>query len=180
MIEFTLTPADLAAYYALQARESGEEASRLHRTRLAGAWLAGGAAYLAAFLASTLPLLLGRQLLLAALLELVDIAVGVAVGWWEWRTGRVAHGLLTRRYRLKARVALEQGPAHRRLWLADDGLRIASGDRSARVAWPAITRISETDDHVFVHTGEVAHVIPRRAGAGVADLVEGIRSRTDL
>lgn len=180
MIEFTLTPADLAAYYALQARESGEEESRPTRTRLAGAWLAGGAAYLAAFLVSALPLLLGRQLLLAAVLEVVDIGVGLAVGWWEWRNGRVAHGLLTRRHRLKARVALEQGAADRRLWLEDDGLRIASGERSARVAWPAITRISETDDHVFVHTGEVAHVIPRRAGAGVAGLVAGIRARTGL
>jgi hypothetical protein len=180
VIAFTLTPADLAAYYALQARESGEEESRLKGTRLAGAWLAGGAAYLAAFLVSALPLLLARQLLLATLLELVDIGVGLAVGWWEWRRGRVAHALLVRRYRLKARVALERGPAQRRLWLDDDGLHVASGDRSARVAWPAITRISETDDHVFVHTGEVAHVIPRRAGAGVAGLVEGIRSRTGL
>lgn len=181
MIEFTLTPADLAAYAALPAKESVEEASRLRWTRLAGAWLSGGAAYVVAFSFSALPLLLGRQLALAAAAEVLDIAIGAAVGWWEWRRGRVGHWILSRRYRLKASVALEQTGASRRMWLDEAGLAVAAGERTAHVAWAAITRITETDDHVFVHTGAAgAHVIPRRAGAGVADLVAGIRAHTDL
>ncbi len=177
MIEFTLTPADVAAYAALQAEEAEESRSRQRLTRLAGAWLLGGAAYLAGFVSSTLPLLLGRQALLAAVAEVLVVVLGLAVGWWEWRRGRVAHWLVTRRHRLKAKVALEQTGASRRMWLDEDGLNVAAGKRQAHLPWASIARLTETDDHVFVHTPTAsAHVIPRRAGPGVAELAAGIRA----
>nr|WP_300145081.1 YcxB family protein [Propionicimonas sp.] len=177
MLEYTLTVADLAAFADRQSADSPEGEARRRRTRLVGAWLAGGAVYLVVFAVSTLPLLLGRQLLLAGGTEFLDVVVGVLAGWWEWRGGVVAGWLQRRRSRLRARVALEQTGATRRLWLDEDGLNVAAGDRSTHVAWATITQLAETDEHVFVYTGPgAAHVIPRRAGFEVDALVAGIRA----
>jgi hypothetical protein len=177
MLEYTLTVDDLAAFADRQAADSPEGAVRRRRSRLVGAWLAGGAAYVVLFAVSTLPLLLGRQLLLAGGTEFLDVAVGVLVGWWEWRNGHVAGWLQRRRSRLRARVALEQTGAARRLWLDEDGLNVAAGDRSTHVPWSAITRVAETDEHVFVHTGPgAAHIIPKRAGFEVDALAASLRA----
>lgn len=178
MVEFTLTVDDLVAFAAWQAKASGEEDPRRARMRLVGAWLVGGAAYLAMFAVATLPFLLSRLLELAGAAELVSVLVGAAVGWWEWQRGRAGEWLVARRYRTKARVALEQTGTTRRLELDDDGLTILAGRRSTHVPWSRISRVVETDDHVFVYTGpDAAHVIPRRAGGAVTDLVATLRSR---
>jgi hypothetical protein len=179
VLEYTLTPADLAAFATWRAAEPGAEDARRHRYRVLGAWLAGGIAYLVVFSFSTLPLLLNLQLPLAALLEVLDIVVGLAVGWWEWRRGAVGEWLLRRRALTRARVALERTGASRKVWLDGDGLNVASGERVAHVDWTAITRVVEAGDHVYVLTGaDAAHVIPRRAGAAVDDLVRELRTRT--
>ncbi|MGC3994898.1 MAG: YcxB family protein [Propionicimonas sp.] len=175
MLEYTLTPSDLAAFTAWRAGQPGTDHSRRRRYRMAAAWVAGTAAYLVVFAISTLPLLLNLQLPLAGLTELLDIAVGVAVGWWEWRGGRLADWLLHRRALSRAWVALERTGAARRAWLDEDGLNIASGERVVHVDWASIERVVETDDHVFVLTGpDAAHVIPRRAG--VDELVAALRA----
>lgn len=175
MLEYTLTPADLAAFAAWRSAEAGDADPRRRRMRVAGAWLAGSLAYVVVFVASALPLLVNLQLLSAGLVELLDVAVGVAVGWWEWRRGRVAAWLLARGNLTRGKVALEKSGAARRVWLDADGLNIAAGERASHLDWAGITGVTETDDHVFVHTGAgAAHVIPRRAGAGVADLVAEI------
>ncbi len=172
MLEYTLTPADLAAFAARRSAEAGDADPRRRRMRVTGAWLAGSTAYVVVFAASALPLLLNLELLLAGLVEFVDVAAGLAVGWWEWRNGRVAAWLLRRGNLTRARVALEKSGTARRIWLDEDGLNVAAGERTAHVGWAAITRLTETDDHVFVHTGpDAAHVIPRRAGTGVTELV---------
>jgi hypothetical protein len=177
MLEYTLTVDDLATFADRQSADTPEGEARRRRTRVLGAWLAGGAAYLLVFSISTLPLLLGRQLLLASGAEFLDVVVGVLIGWWEWQGGLVAGWLHRRRSRLRARVALEQTGSSRRLWLDESGLNVAAGDRSTHVAWAAITSVEETDEHVFVFTGPgAAHIIPRRAGFEVDELVARIRS----
>lgn len=176
MLEYTLTPADLAAFAAWRSGEAGDADPRRRRMRVAGAWLAGSAAYVVVFAASALPLLVNLELLLAGLVELVDVAVGLAAGWWEWRNGRVAAWLLRRGNLTRARVALEKSGASRRVWLGEGGLNVAAGDHTAHVAWAGIIRVTETDDHVFIHTGaDAAHVIPRRAGAELTELVAALR-----
>lgn len=178
MVEFTLSVDDLVAFAAWQARASGEEDRRRARLAVVGAWIAGAIAYLVVFLVLPMILLLAGQLALAAAGEVLALLVGGAAGLWEWRRGRIGEWLLRRRYRARATVALERTGAARRLWLDDDGLNITAGERSNRVRWAGITRVVETDDYVFVYTGpETAHVIPRRVGPAVADLVTGIRSR---
>lgn len=179
MLEFSLTVDDLAAFAAWQAEASGEEEQRRGRLRLTGAWLVGAAVYLVAFLVSTLPLLLTSQLLPAGLAEVASVLVGAAAGWWEWSRGKVGERLLARRYRSRARMALEATGSARRLWLDDAGLNVASGDRSAHVPWSAITGVVDAPGHVFVCTGaKAAHVVPRRTDApGVARLAEDIRVR---
>ncbi len=178
VLEYTLTPSDLAAFAAWRSAEAGEADPRRRRMRVRGAWLAGSAAYLVLFAVSVLPLLLNLELVLAAVLELLDLALGAAVGWWEWRTGRVAGLLLRRSNLVRARVALEKSGASRKVWLDPDGLNVAAGERTAHVAWAGVTRVAETGDHVFVLTGsDAAHVIPRRAGAEVTELVAELRRR---
>jgi hypothetical protein len=177
VLEYTLTTDDLVAYAAWRARESGADDQQGRRFRLAGAWIAGGIAYLAVFAISTLPLLLAVQLPLAGVTEVLDIAVGAAVGWWEWRRGRLGGWLLLRRYRTKARVSLETAGSTRRLGLDADGLTVAAGDRVAHVPWARITGVAETGDQLFILTGGGAHVVPKRVGPGaVEDLASGIRA----
>jgi hypothetical protein len=179
VLEYDLTQADLAAFAAWQAKTSGEEEERSGRMRLAAAWIVGTAAYLVAFAISTFPLLLGSQLALAGVAEVVDIAVGAAAGWWEWRRGRVGERLLTRRYRTRARLALAKTGAARRLELGANGLSVASGERQAQVPWAQVTGVVDTADHLFILTGpNAAHVVPRRVDPeAVAKLAEGIRAR---
>ncbi|MCB0910577.1 MAG: YcxB family protein [Propionibacteriaceae bacterium] len=176
MLEYTLVPADLAAFAAWRSAEAGDADPRRRRMRVAGAWLAGSIAYVVVFAISALPLLVNLELLLAGLVEFVDVAVGLAVGWWEWRNGRMAAWLLRRGNLTRARVALEKSGTARRVWLDADGLNVAAGERTAQVGWTGITGVTETDAHVFVHTGaEAAHVIPRRAGSEVDILVAELR-----
>lgn len=180
MLEFTLVPADLAAFAAWQSAEAPDADPRRRRMRIIGAWVAGTVAYLAVFAISTLPLLLALELVLAGLLEVLDIAVGLSVGWWEWRNGRLAGWLLRQRSLARARVALERSGASRRVWLDDAGLNVAAGERAAHVDWADIVRVAETGDHVFVYTStDAAHVIPRRAGVGVDALVGELRRRLE-
>lgn len=178
MIEYTLTPDDLVAYASWRAVARGEEDAQSRRYRLTGAWLAGALAYLVVFAISTLPLLLAGQLPLAGLTELLDIAVGLAVGWWEWQRGRLGAWLLLRRYRTKARVSLEKSGADRRLDLDADGLTVTAGTRAAHVAWAQVSGLAETPDHLFILTGDTAaHVVPKRVGPDVvAELASAIRA----
>lgn len=180
MLEYTLTEDDLVAFAAGQARESGEDAVRRRRAVVVIAWLVGVAAYLLVSALSTIPLLAGRQFVWAGAAEVTAIIVGVAVGWRQWRSGeRLVDRWLSRRYRRLARVALEQTGAHRRVWLTADGIRVASGGREDGVDWAGVVRVTETPDHVFVHTAaNSAHIIPKRAGAGVAGFVAEVRART--
>jgi hypothetical protein len=178
VLEYTLTPADLAAFATWRSGEAGTQDTRRARYRLLGAWLAGGLGYLAVFSFSTLPLLLSLNLPLAGLMEVLDLAVGLGIGWWAWRRGTIGNWLLSRRALTRARVALERTGASRRAWLDDTGLNVASGDRVAHLDWAAITRVVETDDHVYVLTGsDAAHVIPRHQRAAVDDLVRQLRAR---
>jgi len=178
VIEYSLTPDDLVAYASWRAQAAGEEDAQVRRYRLTGAWLAGAVAYLVVFAISTLPLLLAGQLPLAGFTELLDIAVGLAVGWWEWRHGRLGAWLLLRRYRTKARVSLEKSGAARRITLDADGLTVAAGERAAHVPWAQVTGLAETADHLFILTGDTAaHVVPKRvAPDAVAALAAEIRS----
>ena len=179
MLEYTLTTDDLAAFAAWQAAASGEERSRRPRLRATGAFLIGGGAYLAVFAVSTLPLLLARHWQPAGIAEAVAVLLGVVTGWVEWRRGRVAERLLTRRYRVPARAALARTGASRRVWLDVDGLHVAAGDRATQVPWAEITGVVESPEHLFVLTGSsAAHVIPCRVGAdAVRELADGIRAR---
>lgn len=178
MLEYTLTEADLAAFAAWQARESGEDARRGRRSAVIAAWLVGVAAYLVVSAALTIPLLLGRSWFLAGGGELLALVCGLALGWAEWRSGRLAARLTSRPYRRRAREALARTGPDRRVWLDAAGLNVAVGSRSERLGWAEITRLVETDDHVFVLVGaNAAHVIPRRASQEVAGLVAEIRSR---
>ena len=59
------------------------------------------------------------------------------------------------------------------------GITESATDSEASVGWPRVTRIDETDDHLFVFTGDLeALVVPRRAGADVAELA--VYARTQL
>ncbi|HEY3339242.1 MAG TPA: YcxB family protein [Propionicimonas sp.] len=164
MLEFTLTQADLAAFAAHQAQESGEEATRGRRFRLISAWLVGVAGYLVVVGLTAVPLLLNLQFGWAALGEAVALGFGYVLGLLDWRKGGLlTASLLARRYRLKAREALAATGAERRLTLDDDGFTVAAGTRSTRVPWTGVRRIAETSGHFFIYTGpSEAHVVPRR------------------
>ncbi len=69
MLEYTLTPADLAAFAAWRSDEAGDADPRRRRMRVAGAWLAGSTAYVVVFAVSALPLLVNLELLLAQLAD---------------------------------------------------------------------------------------------------------------
>lgn len=177
MLEFTLTQADLAAFAAHQAQESGEEATRGKRLRLISAWLVGVTGYLVVVVLTAVPLLLNRQLGWAAAAEVVALAFGFVLGLLDWRKGGLlTTPLLARRYRFKAREALAATGAERRLTLGDDGFTVASGKRSSSVAWVEVQRIVETPAHYFIYTGgSAAHVLPLRVGeAQVKAFVERI------
>ncbi len=163
MLEFTLTQADLAAFAAHQAQESGEEAARGKRFRLVSAWLVGIAGYLVVVTLTAVPLLLNLELGWAAAAEVVALAFGFVLGLLDWRKGGLLTSpLLARRYRFKAREALAATGAERRLSLDDDSFTVAAGQRSTRVPWSGIERIAETPSHYFIYTGpSEAHVLPR-------------------
>ena len=164
MLEFTLTQADLAAFAAHQAQESGEEATRGKRLHLVSAWLVGIAGYLVVVVLTAVPLLLNQQLGWAALGELVALGFGGALGLLDWRKGGLlTTPLLARRYRFKAREALAATGAERQLTLDEDGFTVAAGKRSTRVPWARVQRIAEEPGHYFIYTGPTeAHVLPRR------------------
>ena len=164
MLEFTLTQADLAAFAAHQAQESGEEAARSKRLRLASAWLVGIAGYLVVVVLTAVPLLLNSQLGWAAVGEVVALGFGFVLGLLDWRKGgMLTSPLLARRYRFKAREALAATGSGRRLTLDDGGFTVAAGQRSTRVPWADVQRIAETSGHYFIYTGpSEAHVLPRR------------------
>lgn len=177
MLEFTLTQADLAAFAAHQAQESGEEATRAKRLRLVSAWLVGVAGYLVVVGVTAIPLLLNLQLGWAAVGEVVALAFGFVLGLLDWRKGgALTTPLLGRRYRFKAREALAATGAQRRLDLHEDGFTVASGQRSSSVSWADVQRIVETPGHYFIYTDtSAAHVLPRRVGeAQVKAFVERI------
>ena len=177
MLEYTLTQGDLAAFAAHQAQESGEEAGRSGRMRLLSAWLVGIAGYLVIVLLTAVPLLLNREWGWAAAGEVLALAFGLLLGLLDWRKGGLlTTPLLARRYRLRAQEALAATGAGRRLTLAADGFTVASGTRSAEVAWSQVQRIVETPAHFFIYTGgSAAHVLPRRIGeAQVKAFVERI------
>jgi hypothetical protein len=177
VLEFSLTTDDLATFAAWQAKASGEADQRRGRLRLAGAWIVGTGAYLVAFAITTLPLLLGSQLGMAGVAEVVSVLVGGVAGWWEWRRGRVGERLLTRRYRAKARAALQSTGAARRIWPDEAGLNVAAGERTTHLPWTGITDVVETPTHVFILTGaNAAHVVPRSADpAAVGQLAADVR-----
>lgn len=177
MLEFTLTQADLAAFAAHQAQESGEEAVRGKRFRLVSAWLVGIAGYLVVVVLTAVPLLMNLQLGWAAAGEVVALGFGFGLGLLDWRKGGLLTApLLARRYRFKAREALAATGAGRRLTLDDSGLTVAAGKRSTRVPWASVQRIAETPGHYFIYTGpSEAHVLPRRGReAEVKAFVEAI------
>ncbi len=177
VLAYELTVADLAAFAAWQARQSGEHDRRGHRLAVLSAWLVGIAAYLVVSAAATIPLLLGRSWTLAAAGELLAVACGVALALAEWRSARVAEYLLARPYRRRAREALARTGAERRVWLDAEGLNVAVSNRTEHVAWARIAQLVETDDHVFVQVDtNAAHVIPHRAGPQLATVVSGIRA----
>ena len=78
MVEYTLTPADLAAFAAWRSAVAGDDDPRRRRLRVAGAWLAGSLTYVALFAVLVLPPLLSLDLVLAAVLEVVVLAGGLA------------------------------------------------------------------------------------------------------
>jgi len=164
VLEFTLTQADLAAFAAHQAQESGEEATRSKRFRLASAWLVGIAGYLVVVVLTAVPALLNQEFGWAAVGEVVSLGFGFALGLLDWRKGGLlTTPLLARRYRFKAREALAATGSGRRLILADDSFTVAAGSRSTRVPWEHVQRIAETSGHYFIYTGaNEAHVVPRR------------------
>lgn len=177
MLEFTLTQADLAAFAAHQAKESGEEAVRGKRFRLVSAWLVGVAGYLVVVAFTAVPLLVNLELGWAALAEVVALTFGFVLGLRDWRKGgALTAPLLARRYRFKAREALAATGAERRLTLDDGGLTVAAGNRSTRTPWSGIQRIAETPGHYFIYTGpSEAHVLPRTGREAQAQaFVEGI------
>ena len=177
MLELTLTQADLAAFAAHQAKESGEEAERGKRFRLVSAWLVGMAGYLVVVVLTAVPLLLNLQFGWAAVGEVVALGFGLVLGVLDWRKGGLLTApLLARRYRFKAREALAATGAERRLTLDDAGFTVASGNRSTRVPWADVQRIAETPGHYFIYTGPgEAHVLPRRGReAEVKAFVEAI------
>lgn len=176
MVEYTLTVDDLVAFAKWRAHESGEDEERLPRQRVVGAWIVGVAGYLVVSAVLTIPLLVGRSLLLAGGAELVAIAAGLALGWAEWRSGRMAQWLVQRPYVRKARSALERVSGSRRVRLEPDGLRIAVDGREEQLRWSGIERIVETDDHVFIYTGpNAAHIVPRRF-AGTKEFTDQLRA----
>lgn len=178
VLDYVLTETDLAAFAAWQARGSGEDARRGRRSAVIGAWLVGVAAYLVVSAVLTIPLLLGREWWLAGGGEVLALVGGLALGWAEWRSGRLAERLVSRPYRRRAREALARTGGDRRVWLDADGLNVAVANRSEHLGWARLTGLVETDDHVFVLVGtNAAHVIPKRAGPGVAALAAEIRGR---
>ncbi len=164
MLEFTLTQADLAAFAAHQAQESGEEAVRGKRFRLVSAWLVGIAGYLVVVVLTAVPLLFNQQFGWAVLGEVVALGFGFALGLLDWRKGGLlTASLLARRYRFRAREALAATGAERTLTLDESGFTVAAGTRSTRVPWAAIERIAEAPGHYFIYTGPAeAHVLPRQ------------------
>lgn len=181
MLEYVLTEADLAAFAAWQARESGEERRRVRRLRVVSAWAVGVAGYLLVSAALTIPLLLGRSFWLAGGSELLALACGLALGLAEWRSGRLTERLRSRPYLRKAREALARTGTDRRVWVDSDGLNVAVATRTEHLAWARIAQVVETDDHVFVRVeANAAHIVPRRAGREqVAALVAEIRGRIE-
>ena len=163
MLEFTLTQADLAAFAAHQAQESGEEAARSKRFRLVSAWLVGIAGYLVVVVLTAVPLLFNQQFGWAALGEVIALGFGFALGLLDWRNGGLLTApLLARRHRFKARDALAASGAERTLKLDESGFTVAAGRRSTQVPWAAIQRIAEASGHYFIYTGPTeAHVLPR-------------------
>lgn len=164
MLEFTLTQADLAAFAAHQAEESGEQATRGKRFRLVSAWLVGVAGYLVVVVLTAVPLLLNLQLGWAAVAEVVALGFGFVLGLLDWRKGGLLTSpLLARRYRARAREALAATGADRRLSVDDAGFTVGAGQRSTRVSWTDVQRIAETPGHYFIYTGQSeAYVLPRR------------------
>jgi hypothetical protein len=170
VLAFTLTESDLATFAAHQARESGEEAARSGRVRVASAWLVGAAGYLVLVILTVIPLLVNNQFGWAAGGELAAIAFGLLLGFLDWRRGGLlTTPLLGRRYRAKARAALAATGAERRLSVEPTGFAVAAGDRSTTVRWDQVQAIVETPGHYFIYTGpSSAHVLPRRVGEAEA------------
>lgn len=179
MLEYVLTEADLAAFAAWQARESGEDARRGRRLAVVAAWSVGVVAYLVISAVLTIPLLLGRSWTLAGASELLALVCGLVLGLAEWRSGRLAERLLSRPYRRKAREALARTGTDRRVWLDSGGINVAVAARTEHLTWAQIAQVVETDDHVFVRLEtNAAHIIPRNAGRErVDELAAEIRTR---
>ena len=173
VLEYSLTEADLAAFAAFRAQQSGEEAQRIERIRLIAPWVSGTIAYLVVSLVIVIPLVLGREFAWAGMGELLAIGTLAAVGIWQSRhLAPVIARFLPRPYLAKARQALAQTGAERKLWLDADGLHVAVDHRAEVIPVSAVEKVITTDQHVFIFTGPTtAHVVPRRLGAPLEALV---------
>lgn len=178
MVTYDLSIADLVAWAQWRQATVESGAPERRRTRVVAAWLVGAAGYLLVSATLTIPWLVQQQLPLAGISEALALTLGLVGGWQEWRVGSGARWLERRRARNRARVALEQTSATRRLWLDDGGLWVAAKERETHLPWSQITEVIGTPDHYFIRIGTSAvHVLPRRVCDSADELVAQIRRK---
>lgn len=164
-LEYSLTNEDYLAFNRYAAERNPVIVAQARRIRTTGTLVAAAVGAVAFWLVS-------REVLTTALMT----AAVAAAMWFIWpRTYRRA---ITSQLSRLAKAGDLGRLGETVLTWDDEGLTEAAAASQAMVGWERVRRIEETAAHLFVFTGDLeALVVPKRAGAGVADLVRVFQAR---
>ncbi len=158
-LEYTLTNDDYIAFNQYAAKHTPAIVAQARRIRTTGTLAA-------AVMAAVVFWLVSGELFTTVLMT----SAAGAVMWFIWPSTQ-RRSVNAQLNRLAKAGELGRLGATVLTWDAD-GLTEAATSSRALVGWDRVRRIEATAQHVFVFTGDLeALIVPKRAGAGVAELV---------
>lgn len=164
-LEYSLTNEDYIAFNQYAAKHNPVIAEQSRRVRATGTIVAAVGGVVAFWLIS-------REVFTTVLMA----AAVAAAMWFIWpRTHRRA---ITSQLNRLAKAGDLGRVGETVLTWDDQGLTEAATASQAMVGWPRVRRIEETTQHLFVFVGDLeALIVPKRAGAGVAELTHFAQGR---
>lgn len=164
-LEYSLTNDDYLAFNRYAATHHTTIGAYARRVRVNGTVAAGLLALIVFWLVSQDPFLTAITTILAA---------GVMWMLWPWAQRRAIDSQLNKLAKTGDLGRLGDTV----LTWDDSGLTESAAASQAIVGWERVRRVEETASHVFIFLGELeALIVPKRAGAGVAELVRAAQAR---
>ena len=164
-LEYTLTNDDYVAFNRYAASHSPVIVAQARRIRTTGTLAAGVVGAVVFWLVS-------RELLTTVLMT----AVAAGMMWFIWPATQ-RRAVNTQLNKLAKAGELGRLGETGLSW-DDSGLVESAAASQAIVGWERVRRVAENAGHLFIFVGDLdALVVPKRAGAGVAELARFAQAR---